>query len=102
MPLAVALVHYRATVEHIEGLCSRSDAGKPDPHRIAAMRARARVIVAELDYLDESARAGDMEIMDEQRATLEEIRDRADELVDTLAWGAEAHELLGKLAEASG
>jgi hypothetical protein len=100
MPAAVALVYHRANVEHLEEACSQGDWTKPDPHRVAAMRARARAIVAELDYLDESAHAGDVELTDEQRGTLDQIRDRADELVDTLAWGAEAHQELGALAEA--
>jgi hypothetical protein len=99
MPPAAALAFHRANVEHIEEACSHGASTKPDPHRIAAMRARARAIVAELDYLDESARAGDVELSDEQRDTLDEIRDRADELVDTLAWGAEAPDELRALAD---
>ena len=64
------------------------------------LQARARAIVAELDYITESRRAGDIELPAELLVQLISIRARAEELVDTFAWGAEAPWELASLADA--
>jgi hypothetical protein len=100
VPPSVTIMQVAQFLGALEQSISSPEWREVAPHRIACIRAYIRMGLASLEYVDEGAQAGFWNLNHDLRTTLEETMERAEDLIDTLSWGAEAHEELAKLAEA--
>ena len=87
----------RFVIAAIEGFCAHPEAEKPNPARMSALRAYVRAVLAGLEFVVEGSRANFFAVSVDQLTTIDSLRERADELIDTLGWGAEAHAELTEL-----
>lgn len=98
-PPAEALASIEQFVLLFEGLCSHDSWRDQAPAKFRAYRAYARLTLATLDYLADGAAAGFHELSASEGSRLDELRDRLDELLDTLGWAADCPGDLAALAE---
>lgn len=98
-PPSVQLDQVASAIAAIEGACSRDQWHEQNPTEFRAIRAYVRVHLAALEYIEAGADAGYFNLTDGQREKLAELIERADELVDTLGWAADAPDELAEAAE---
>ncbi len=82
----------------LENWCAEPEQQDSDPPKFRVMRAYVGALAAHLKVATEALAAGYWQLSASEAETLEELRDRADDLIDTMSWAAEGAEQLEKLA----
>lgn len=92
------LKQYVEWIEILESTCSSPAFQSKNQETFRVLRRGAHVVIASLGFLREAAQATGEGFTAEQLRTLDNIEDRAQELVDTFAWAADAPDELAALA----
>lgn len=94
LALADLVALARAVLEHDEAFGDTPEARTPDPQRDLAMLERARSVRKLLAALRQASSETPGLVPAPLAAELEDLYDRADELVDTMLWATERRDLL--------
>jgi hypothetical protein len=95
----VAVAQIEKFLDAFDAFAASPEARIPAPRAYADARGNVKVARAILRFLLEMIDLGRWDVPQSQRAEVEALHDRADELVDTLNWAAEAPDAVSELAD---
>lgn len=98
---ATAIEHASKIISHVETICAHPDSQMWERERLNYLRAHVRFCLAHLQLFVAAHEAGFVQMSSKELDLADQLRERLDELDDTLSWGAEDSEEIRALAEAA-